>query len=138
MKIIKEFRNNLLILNYTAFNYKKMKTTTSLVILFLFFFWSGSNNTYAQSANDTVIFNTLGKFDFNFTYSGYTPLIDRLGRPYVYLDTKELYNASKPGLRAALQQLELQDQLVGPWTPLVTWRQEQQSDNSSRQWSRTG
>lgn len=67
-----------------------MKPTTSLVIFFLLFFWSGVNNTYAQSANDTVIFNTLGKFDFNFTYSGYTPLIDRLGRPYVYLATKEL------------------------------------------------
>ena len=67
-----------------------MKTKFFLVMFFLLFFWSGSNNTYAQSANDTVIFNTLGKFDFNFTYSGYTPLIDRLGRPYVYLATKEL------------------------------------------------
>ncbi len=47
------------------------------------------NIVYGQS-NDTIIFNTLGNFIFSFTYSGYTPLIDRLGRPYVYLSTKEL------------------------------------------------
>ena len=51
---------------------------------------SGSANLFAQSPNDTVIFSPLGKFDFNFTYSGYTPLIDRLGRPFVYLASKEL------------------------------------------------
>jgi len=44
----------------------------------------------AQSLNDTVIFNTLGNYNFNLTYSGYTPLIDKLGRSYVYLATKEL------------------------------------------------
>lgn len=43
---------------------------------------------YAQT--DTVLFNALGNYNFNFLYSGYTPLIDRLGRPYVYLATKEL------------------------------------------------
>lgn len=39
---------------------------------------------------DTVLFNALGNYNFNLLYSGYTPLIDRLGRPYVYLATKEL------------------------------------------------
>ena len=67
-----------------------MKPTSYFVVLFLLCFCCESKNIHAQSANDTVIFNTLGKFDFNFTYSGYTPLIDRLGRPYVYLATKEL------------------------------------------------
>lgn len=44
------------------------------------------------SANDTVIFTPLGHYYFtpaNNGYSGYTPLIDRLGRPYLYLVTKE-------------------------------------------------
>lgn len=45
---------------------------------------------HAQSTNDSIIFNTLGNYNFSLTYSGYTPLIDRLGRPYVYLATKEL------------------------------------------------
>lgn len=67
-----------------------MKTKNILIPLFLLCFRSGVENMYAQSANDTVIFNALGNFNFNFTYSAYTPLIDRFGRPYVYLATKEL------------------------------------------------
>lgn len=56
-------------------------------LLLLFFLATILAN--AQS-NDTIIFTTLGNFNFSFTYSGYTPLIDRLNRPYVYLATKEL------------------------------------------------
>ena len=44
------------------------------------------------SVNDTVIFTQQGHYYFSPAsnyYSGYTPLIDRLGRPYVYLATKE-------------------------------------------------
>jgi len=47
-------------------------------------------NVNAQLSNDTVLFTPQGHYNFNWTYSGYTPLIDRLGRPYVYLATKEL------------------------------------------------
>lgn len=46
--------------------------------------------TVNAQSNDTVIFTPLGSFNFSWTYSGYTPLIDRLGRPYVYLAAKEL------------------------------------------------
>lgn len=67
-----------------------MKTNNFLAVLFFLCFVSGAKNLLAKSINDTVIFNTLGNFNFNFTFSGYTPLIDRLGRPYVYLATKEL------------------------------------------------
>lgn len=67
-----------------------MKTKNFLVVLFFLCLVSGVKNLHAKSINDTVIFNTLGNFNFNFTYSGYTPLIDRLGRPYVYLAAKEL------------------------------------------------
>lgn len=41
---------------------------------------------------DTVIFTQQGHYYFtpaSNLYSGYTPLIDRMGRPYVYLATKE-------------------------------------------------
>lgn len=44
---------------------------------------------YAQT-NDTIIFSKLGSFNFTWTYSGYTPLFDRLKRPFIYLATKEL------------------------------------------------
>ena len=67
-----------------------MKANNLLIMLFFLCFIGGVTNLYAKSINDTVIFNTLGNFNFNFTYSGYTPLIDRLGRPYVYLAAKEL------------------------------------------------
>jgi hypothetical protein len=67
-----------------------MKTRILFLPLFLLFFGCGAESMYAQTANDTVTFNALGNFTFTFPYSGYTPLIDRLGRPYVYLATKEL------------------------------------------------
>lgn len=67
-----------------------MKPRNFLVLLFVLCFGSGIENMYSQSVNDTVIFNALGSFNFNWTYSAYTPLIDRLGRPYIYLATKEL------------------------------------------------
>lgn len=67
-----------------------MKTKNFLIPLFIMCFGIGVDKTNAQSSNDTVIFNALGSFNFNWTYSGYTPLIDRLGRPYVYIATKEL------------------------------------------------
>ncbi len=47
---------------------------------------------FAQPANDTVIFNELGHYYFTPSstyYSSYTPLFDRLGRPYVYAAGKE-------------------------------------------------
>ncbi len=59
-------------------------------ILFYLTFSNFLSLANAQSAADTVIFNALGNYNFSFTYSGYTPVIDRLGRPYVYLATKEL------------------------------------------------
>lgn len=67
-----------------------MKTKNFLTSLFVMCCGIGVGNTNAQSVNDTVIFNALGNFNFIWTYSGYTPLIDRLGRPYIYLATKEL------------------------------------------------
>lgn len=67
-----------------------MKTKKVFVLLLVIFCVSGVENINAQSVNDTIIFNALGNFNFSWTYSGYTPLIDRLGRPYVYLATKEL------------------------------------------------
>lgn len=54
------------------------------------FLWSLSVIRLAGQNRDTVIFQPKGRFDFSLLYSGYTPLIDRLGRPYVYLATKEL------------------------------------------------
>lgn len=50
----------------------------------------GTNRQANAQMNDTVIFSTLGSYSFTWTYSGYTPRIDRLGRPYVYLAAKEL------------------------------------------------
>jgi hypothetical protein len=67
-----------------------MRIKKLLAAICILFSASITENINAQSVNDTVIFNELGKYDFNLTYSGYTPLIDRLGRPYVYLATKEL------------------------------------------------
>lgn len=59
-----------------------------LMLLFfsLFFFAKGT----LAAPGDSVVFTPLGKYSFSSTYSGYTPLIDRLNRPYVYLATKEL------------------------------------------------
>jgi len=67
-----------------------MKTKTVFLSIFVLVLGSVIGSLHGQSANDTVIFSTSGSFNFNFLYSGYTPLIDRLGRPYVYLATKEL------------------------------------------------
>ncbi|TAL63160.1 MAG: T9SS type A sorting domain-containing protein [Bacteroidetes bacterium] len=67
-----------------------MSSRNILVSLFVLCFGSGIENMHAQSANDTIIFNALGSYNFNWTYSAYTPLIDRLGRPYIYLAAKEL------------------------------------------------
>jgi hypothetical protein len=67
-----------------------MKTRCILILLLISASFCIFEKTKAQSANDTVIFTPKGKFNFIWTYSGYTPLIDRLGRPYVYLATKEL------------------------------------------------
>ncbi|MFN8278710.1 MAG: hypothetical protein U0V49_00350 [Saprospiraceae bacterium] len=52
----------------------------------------GHFSTFELNAQnrDSIIFQPQGRFDFSLLYSGYTPLIDRLGRPYVYLATKEL------------------------------------------------
>ncbi|MBP8725365.1 MAG: hypothetical protein KBF37_03495 [Saprospiraceae bacterium] len=47
-----------------------------------------------------IVFNPLGSFEFSWPYSGYTPLIDRMGRPYVYMATKQLgvvvFDVSEP------------------------------------------
>ena len=61
-----------------------------LFLLILLYIGFGAKKILAQSVGDTIIFTALGNYNFNWTYSGYTPLIDRLGRPYVYLATKEL------------------------------------------------
>lgn len=67
-----------------------MNTNFHNVLIFLLFFGCTQHFVCAQSENDTVIFNNLGNYNFNFTYAAYTPLIDRLGRPFVYMATKEL------------------------------------------------
>lgn len=64
-----------------------MKRFLSLLI-FIISLVAGKN-CYAQT-NDTIIFSQLGSFNFTWTYSGYTPLFDRMNRPYIYLATKEL------------------------------------------------
>lgn len=49
---------------------------------------------------DGIVFNPMGNFQFSWPYSGYTPLIDRMGRPYVYMATKQLgvvvFDVSEP------------------------------------------
>ncbi len=50
---------------------------------------------YAQQANDTVIFNYLSHYYYlpeSQGYSACSPLIDRLGRNYVYVASKEKRN----------------------------------------------
>ncbi|HEY4800574.1 MAG TPA: T9SS type A sorting domain-containing protein [Bacteroidia bacterium] len=64
---------------------KKISILISVVILSFL-----SQQAHALPPGDTVMFSALGHFNFSFTYSAYTPVIDRLGRPYVYLATKEL------------------------------------------------
>ncbi len=61
---------------------------TKLTIFFAFL----SCLIFAQQANDTVVFNYLGHYYFtpeSQLHSSYTPLIDRLGRNYVYVASKE-------------------------------------------------
>ncbi|HET6990803.1 MAG TPA: hypothetical protein VFJ43_05740 [Bacteroidia bacterium] len=59
-------------------------------LLLLFFLLSGK--IFPQNANDTVIFSYQSHYYFtpeNLMYSSYSPLIDRLGRPYIYVASKE-------------------------------------------------
>jgi hypothetical protein len=67
-----------------------MKTKTFLMLIYIVLSGSGVEEIYGETKKDTVHFTALGQFTFTVPYSGYTPLIDRLGRPYVYLATKEL------------------------------------------------
>jgi hypothetical protein len=59
------------------------------ITILIFISLVASKNCHAQ-AHDTIIFSKLGNFNFTWTYSGYTPLFDRLNRPFIYLASKEL------------------------------------------------
>jgi hypothetical protein len=59
-------------------------------LLFLFLLISGC--VLSQTANDTVIFTQQGHYYYNAPqqYSAYSPLIDRMNRPYIYTASIDL------------------------------------------------
>jgi hypothetical protein len=67
-----------------------MKINKQVLMLCMLVAGAFISKCVSAQTNDSVIFNPLGNYNFNLLYSGYTPLIDRLNRPYVYLATKEL------------------------------------------------
>ncbi len=80
-------RNIIVTLVLITNSYKKNQIMQKVA----FCLWLGLSCYFVQAKNpDSLFLELVGEFEYSFTYSAYTTLLDKQGRPYIYAASSEL------------------------------------------------